>query len=81
MQNKPIIVYHYDNTPAPKIEIGKPVYLFPAELEEVNYDGVPKIQRKYGLTKTSNVISYDVQSGTFETWDAIYVLQEKAQAQ
>lgn len=69
---KQIVQYHHDNTPAPKIEIGSPVYLFPAEMMTTD-EGV--VQRKYGLTKTKKVVS--INEGSFETTDTVYVLTGK----
>lgn len=49
------IVECYDIKEFP-ISVGKCAYIFPTELE-VNYLG--NLQRKYGLTKTEPVISFD----------------------
>ena len=49
------IVECYDIKEFP-ISVGKCAYIFPTELE-VNYLG--NLQRKYSLTKTEHVISFD----------------------
>lgn len=68
--DKQVIHYHCTYTPPPKIEIGRPAYIFPSEMETTE-DG--RVQRKYGLTKTASVVSFDADTGKFETSHAVYI--------
>lgn len=70
--DKPIVKYHHNKLPAPKIVIGEPTHIFPAEMMTRD-DGV--IQRMYGLTKTDDVVAYDATTGSIETNNIIYVLE------
>lgn len=72
---KPVVEYHCNKLPAPTLKIGESAYIFPAELMVREDDNV--VQRKYGLTKTDEIVSIDPENGSFETNSVIYVLVSK----
>lgn len=72
---KPVVEYHCDNLPPPTLNIGESAYIFPAELMVREEDNV--VQRKYGLTKTDEIVSIDSEDGSFETFSVRYVLVSK----
>lgn len=58
------------------VVVGKPTYIFPTEMYIQLYDNVEKLQRKYGLTKTKNVINI-LSNELFETDDALYKIVKR----
>lgn len=72
---KPVVEYHCNKLPSPTLNVGESAYIFPAELMIREDDNV--VQRKYGLTKTDEIVSIDPEDGSFETNSVRYVLVSK----
>ncbi len=72
---KPVVEYHCNKLPAPTLKIGESAYIFPAELMIREDDNV--VQRKYGLTKTDEIVFVNPEDGSFETFSVRYVLVSK----